>query len=381
MRALRWYGRGDLRLDTVPTPRPAPGHALVRVERVGLCGTDLEEFRSGPHDIPVGSPHPVSGAIAPMIPGHELVGTVVRCDDRPMWIGRRVIPDVVDGCGTCWWCVRHEDGLCPDLVVRGQTTDGGLAEYMVCRSRSLVAVPGTVTTDAAAFAEPVAVATRAVAKAGDLRGATVVVLGAGVVGLLIAQVCLARGASVLGVDIAPKRRELLTRFAVPALTPDACAEAVVAATEHRGADVVFECAGHPATWAQSFSLARRGGTVLLVGISDTTPAFPWRSAVLHELRVVGTAAHVWDTDVTSAVRMIASGVVDVGPLHSLTVALSEVTDILATLSHPNDLANDLAKVLVNPWATASSTMQPHSSPRPHPLTLPKGRPDACRDLP
>ena len=344
MRALRWHARGDMRVDTVPTPRAGPGEALVRVERVGLCGTDVEEYRTGPHDIPVHTPHPVSGAMAPMIPGHEVVGVVVSCADRPDMVGRRVIPDVVDGCGDCWWCHHHEEGLCPRLVVRGQTGDGGLAEFMLCRSRTMVPVPTDVPVDVAAFAEPVAVAMRAVAKAGNLGGAVAAVVGAGVVGNLISQVCLSEGATVIAIDPAAHRRALASQVGAIGVSPEDGATELSAASAGRGADVVFECAGRPDSLDASFRLARRGGTIILVGINDSEPAFRWRETVLHELRVLGTAAHMWDTDVTAAVEALATGRVQVAGLLSRTISLDEVPATLDAFSEPNELA----KVLVHP---------------------------------
>ena len=178
MKALRGHGARDLRLDDIEVPVAGPGRALIRVERVGLCGTDVEEYLHGPLDVPAGAPHPGSGFQTPLALGHEVVGTAVDCPDDPRWVGKRVIPDVVEGCGSCWWCLRHEEGLCRNLVVLATST-GGLAHYMSCRSDTLVPVPGDLGVDIAAFAEPAAVAVRAVAKAGDLRGSTVAVVGVG----------------------------------------------------------------------------------------------------------------------------------------------------------------------------------------------------------
>ena len=349
MRALRWHGRKDLRVETVPVPVPGVGEALVRVDRVGLCGTDLEEYLTGPHDIPVGEPHPVSRATAPMIPGHELVGTVVVCDSRPELIGTTVIPDVVQGCGSCWWCSRHDEGLCPDLVVLGQTADGGLAEFIRCRVETLVIVPPGLSIDVAAFAEPTAVAVRAIAKAGDLRGSTVSIVGAGVVGNLIAQVARANGARVMATDTVEWRRELAGRSGILTMTVENSVENIAGLTGGRMADVVFECAGREPSFALATTHARRGGTIVLVGIGNTTPAFPWRQVVLQEQRVIGSAAHVWDVDVATAVELLAAGHVDPSPMISRVIGLDEV---VATL---DELATSavLAKVLVDPQRGSS----------------------------
>lgn len=346
MQALRWHAARDLRVDTVPLPVAGPGQALIRVERVGVCGTDVEEYLHGPLDIPVGAPHPRSGHRAPLTPGHEVVGVVVDCPDDPSWVGRRVIPDVVEGCGRCWWCARHEEGLCPELVVLGMHAPGGLAEFMICRSSTLVGVPDDVAADIAAFAEPTSVAVRAVAKAGDLRGATVAVVGAGVVGNLIVQVARAAGARVLVSDPSPRQRELaLGAGADLAAADGAEATALLAdATDGRLADVVFECAGRVRAFDDALSVTRRGGTAVLVGLNAENPALPWRDVVLGEKRLIGTAAHMWDVDVASAVQLLGNGTVDPRHLIDEIVGLPEVPGVLERLAQPNDLA----KVLVDP---------------------------------
>lgn len=352
MRALRWYAAHDLRLDDVAVPVVGSGQALVRVERVGLCGTDLEEYLHGPLDIPVGSPHPRSGAQAPLTQGHEVVGVVVECPDRPEWLGRRVIPDVVEGCGRCWWCASHEEGLCPELVVLGMHAPGGLAEFVLCRSATLVEVPAHVEPDVAAFAEPVAVAVRAIAKAGDLRGTAVVVVGAGVVGNLIVQVARAAGALVVAQDPSSGRRALAldAGASVAAADREGTARAVLGMHHGRLADVVFECAGRDESFADSVALTRSGGTVVLVGLSASGPALPWRDVVLGEKRLIGTAAHLWDVDVATAVRLLADGTVDPRPMISDVVPLDGVVDALERLAVPNHLA----KILVDPTREGAS---------------------------
>ncbi|UNK70469.1 alcohol dehydrogenase catalytic domain-containing protein [Microbacterium sp. H1-D42] len=345
MRALRWHGRRDLRVDEIARPTAGTHQAVVRVERVGLCGTDLEEYLHGPVDIPSGTPHHRSGAIAPLTIGHEVVGIVAECPSDPSLVGQRVIPDVVEGCGECFWCQRHEEGLCPDLVVLGQHADGGLAEYMVCRAATLVPVPDTLSPDTAAFAEPTAVAARAVAKAGDLRGTTVIVVGAGVVGNLIAQVARGHGALVITQDPAPHRREIAATMGFA--TAAERHESAQLCAEHsagRLADVVFECAGRQQSLDDAISLTRRGGTTVLVGLDPEPAAFPWRDVVLGEKRLIGTAAHMWDVDVLAAVRLLASGVVDPSPLLSRVVAMDAAASALDELAAPNHLA----KVLVDP---------------------------------
>ena len=310
MRAARWYAARDVRVEDVPVPVPGPGEVLVRVERAGICGTDLEEYLDGPVAIPPG--------VAPLTLGHELVGTVVGTTER-------VIPDVVLGCGRCWWCARHEETLCPDLVVPGLQADGGLAEYLVVPAHTCVPVPAHVELDVAAFAEPVSVAVRALAKAGNLVGTVVAILGAGVIGQLVAQVALAGGAvAVVAVDPVADRRALAERWGARACAPAAAPATVGSCSDGRGADVVVECSGVPGALATSVELSRPGGTIVLVGFHADTEPVPLLPVVLGERRLLGTAAHLWDRDVASAVALLARGTVDVAPLLSAVVPLADV---------------------------------------------------------
>lgn len=301
MRALRWHGRKDVRLDRVPMPVPGPDEVLVRVEMVGLCGTDLEEYESGPLDI----------GDAPVTLGHEVVGTVVASPGGHHDVGTRVIPDVVRACGTCWWCVRHEVGLCERLVVLGLQADGGLADFMVAPAASSVVVSAAVPPEAAVFAEPLSVAVRALRKvpSSSLAGATVLVVGLGTIGLLTVQVAAAWGAgSVVGVDpVAARRRLAVELGASDVLGPDDVADAGGRIGDGRGADVVVECVGAPAAVAQAVLAGRRGATIVLVGTGVADMPIPVREVVLQEKRLIGSAAHVWDEDVAAAVALLERG--------------------------------------------------------------------------
>jgi (R,R)-butanediol dehydrogenase / meso-butanediol dehydrogenase / diacetyl reductase len=328
MRAARWHGALDVRVEDVPKPEPGPGEVLIRVERAGICGTDLEEYLAGPVIIPVGWPHPTSGRQAPLILGHELVGTVVDVGigvSDP--VGRRVVPNIIVGCGRCWWCTRREEALCPKVGVRGFNDDGGLAEYLVSEARRCVPVPDEVGVDVAAFAEPVAIAVRALGKLSTLAGKTVAVVGAGVIGLIVTQLALSAGAvTVIAVDPVLSRRELAAGWGALACDPEASIELVNARTGGRGADIVVECAGVPGTWASSIELSRPGGTVLLIGFHRGAEAVSLLSVVLDERQLIGSAGHMWDVDMASAVALLSRGVVDVLPLRSAVVPLTDVVD-------------------------------------------------------
>jgi 2-desacetyl-2-hydroxyethyl bacteriochlorophyllide A dehydrogenase len=348
MMAGRWYARGDLRVEKVPIPKPKPDEVLVRVLHCGICGSDLEEYRDGPLTVPI-TPHPVSGAFAPMVLGHEVVGIVARsaADGSGPPEGTMVIPDVVDGCEECWWCRQHEPGLCPNLVVRGQTTDGGLAEYMVARGRSCVIVPTGVEPREAALTEPLSVAVRAVRKALPLSGARAAVIGAGTIGQLIAQV-LTRSldaADVVVVDPNQTRLALARKLSGANVSTPEQAERLFEPSSGRGFDVIFECTGRHGQLGSALHRVRAGGLVVAVGLRAEEEAISLNDLVLGERRMVGTAAHVWDTDVVDAINLIATKQVQVAELVTNAVPLGDLVSVAMPLL--NDPASGAVKVVID----------------------------------
>ncbi|MEV4109729.1 alcohol dehydrogenase catalytic domain-containing protein [Nonomuraea sp. NPDC049695] len=345
MKALRWYGRGDVRLDDVEVPRPGPGEVLIAVTLCGICGSDVEEYHAGPIVVPV-SPHPLTGRAAPLTLGHEIVGVVAEAGEGvTLAPGTPVVPDVVLGCGRCWWCARGEYPLCERGAALGLQDDGGLAEYLVAPADRCVPLPGGMSAEVAVFAEPAAVAVRALDKAGDVSGAVVAVVGAGAIGLLVAQVARCRGAAaIVAVDPDPGRRALAGSCGLVAASPgDAADAAVRELTGGRGADVVVESAGTAAAVTGAVSLCRRGGTTVLLGVTPEPAALPALDVVLGEKRVVGSASHRWDTDVRGAVALLHGGHVRVDQLPVQTVPLADAVR-RGLADPPRDLLKTIVEV-------------------------------------
>lgn len=339
MYGARWHGAGDVRVEEIDRPTTLPGQVLVEVERCGICGIDLLEFLAGPVNI---SSHKV-----PVVLGHEVVGTVAECPDETVALGTRVIPDITVGCGTCWACVRHEDMSCQNLAWRGVQLDGGFAHFMVADAATLVPVPDGLDVDRAVFAEPLAVAIRSLRKAGDVVGAVVCVMGAGVFGGLSCQVAANFGAaSVIAVDrSAAHLRAARQLGATEAVRPELAARAVLAASGGRGADIVVETTGGPKRVGEAVRLSRRGGTVALLGLRDADAPLPLVDVVVGERRLIGIAGHIWDHEVTAAVRMLAEGHVDPRPLISTIAPLDRIVeDGFARLATDRDTL----EVLIDP---------------------------------
>lgn len=329
MFAARWHGRSDVRVEVVSRPRPAPDQAVVAVELAGLCGSDAEEYLHGP-----------VVARPPVTLGHEIVGRVDEpaADGSGPAAGTRVVVDVVTGCGRCFWCRRHEEGLCPGLVVTGLDADGGLAEFVLGRAERLVPVPDTLDPRIAVLAEPTAVAVRATRKVGSLLGAGVLVVGGGTIGMLTGQLARSSGAGeVVVVEPAAYRRDLLASWGLTAVwhaDPAARAASVRAALDDRNADLAFECSGRNGMPAEAIGLVRSGGTAILLGVTPEAEALPTLDVVLGEKTIVGSAAHMWDDDTAVAVGLLASGSIDASAMLTHTFDLANAAEAFQALVDP-----------------------------------------------
>lgn len=348
MRAARWHGQRDVRVEEVPVPTAGAEQVLVEVEWCGICGTDLEEYRDGPVNIPL-EEHSLTGQKAPITLGHEIVGKVVEStrDGSGPPEGARVIPDVVLGCGDCWWCRRHQEGLCERGAVVGLHADGGLAKYVAVTGETCVPVPPDLEADVAALAEPTSVAVRALRKVPAPIGSSLLVIGAGTIGLLVVQVARESGMSnIIVTDPNPKRLELALALGADfAFEPDGIEECLLEATAGIGPDVVIECSGVPGLAKQAIHLARRGGVAVLVGLHGKEEPFDLLDTVLGEKHIIGSAAHLWDEDVASAVNLLSRGKVRGRPLLTTHISLEEVVEGFSILEASSP---EVLKILVTP---------------------------------
>ncbi len=349
MLAARWFGRRDIRVEQVPEPGALPpGWLRLRVEACGICGTDVEEYESGPLVIPV-KPHPLTGQAAPLTLGHEVAGVVEEVGPGvTLQPGTRVAVDGNRFCGRCRWCKRAEYHLCVTPGQLGLHADGGLAEQMLAPAFMCVPYGAHVPADHAALAEPLAVAVRAVRRARLDLDATVAVLGVGPVGLLAIQVARTAGAgAVLAIERHPHRRALALKLGADmAVTPEEAPEAAMAMTRGIGLDTVFEAAGTPDAVAAAVRLARRGGTTVLLGVFNGTASLDVLDILVGEKRILASLSHVYDTDFTTAVSLIDRNLLQLEPLISDRIRLTEVvkSGFEALVAAPSAHL----KVMVNP---------------------------------
>jgi (R,R)-butanediol dehydrogenase/meso-butanediol dehydrogenase/diacetyl reductase len=338
MRAARWHGRRDVRVEDVPIPRVGPGEVLLRVSWCGICGTDVEEYRDGPVVIPVDRPNPLTGQRAPVTLGHEFAGEVVEIgpEVEGIAVGDRVVPDICLFCGECHYCLRHEYALCASWAAIGLHADGGLAEYVKAPARQCIRLPDEIGDEEAALIETTEVAVRAVRKAGVRLGDTVAIVGDGAVGLITLQVARAAGATTaILLGHRAGRLEIGRRLGASAVldTRDpSWAQAVADLTDGLGVDVAIECGGRPEAIHDSIAATRKGGRIVLLAVLGTPVPIDTWALVEGERTITGSVQHHFDEDLPIAVRLMASGLVDPRPLIGRRIPLERVvTDGFAAL--------------------------------------------------
>ena len=312
MRASSYGGAGRFTTHDVPMPKPGLGEALLRVRRVGICGTDLHIFQGHlDHRVQKG------GVI-----GHETFAEVVEAPaGSGFTAGDRVVVDPVVSCEQCRACRMGAYYLCQKLKVRGVDMTGGMQEYWAVPVSQLLRVPNTLDDDQAAVIEPLAVATHDVDRAGVKAGDRVMVFGGGPIGALIAMVARGRGAEVAVVEINPYRIGLLEDLGLTTVGPDIDVHRFTETFTHGdGVDVAFEVTGNPAAARMVTDVVRVWGTVSIVAIhAEPIPINLYRMFE-RELTIHGARLYA-RRDWEEAIRLAASGLVPLAPLVSRTIPL------------------------------------------------------------
>ena len=335
MRASSLVGPRSAVVVDVPAPVAAAGQVVVDVERVGLCGTDVEFFTgqmSYLHD---------GHAAYPLRLGHEWCGTVASVGDAvdAAWLGRRVTGDTMLGCGRCDRCRSGRQHVCAqrfEIGIRGGWP-GALAEQLLVPASALHALPAEIDVVAGALVEPGGNALRAVRAADLAPGRRVLVWGPGSIGLLAASFAAADGAEVHLVGTEQRSLDFARSLGHPHVwAPDELPDLPF--------DAVVDCTYGAEVPARALELVEPGGRLVLIGISGTPSTVDTRTLVLKDVTAVGILSA--SPGLAGAVQSYASGAVDPRPLVAATVGLAEVGDVLAGWRPPGAGAGP--KVQVDP---------------------------------
>jgi erythritol/L-threitol dehydrogenase len=316
MQAVVCHGPQDYRLEEVPVPRPGPGQALVRVEAVGICASDLKCYHGAAKFW--GDANRPAWAETQVIPGHEFVGEVVQLDDEAAdrWgvqVGDRVVSEQIVPCWQCRYCLRGQYWMCGphDMYGFKRRTPGAMAQYMVYTGESLVHKVGKSLPAAhAAFAEPLSCALHAVERADIRFDDVVVVAGCGPIGLgMVAGAAAKSPAEVIALDMAPAKLEL-AKLCGATRTVDIGeqdpVEVVKDLTGGYGADVYLEGTGHPSAVPQGLNLLRKLGTYVEYGVFGSDVTVDW-SIISDDKELDVRGAHLGPGCWPAAIRMLEAG--------------------------------------------------------------------------
>lgn len=316
-RAVVWYGPNDLRLEELPLPPLGPRDVLIANVACGLCATDV---------------HAVDGLIPfytpPRVLGHEVAGRVVAVGEgvRGLASGQAVAVDTTLGCGACFYCQEGKRFTCPWRSAYAS----GMAQYQVAPDGVVYPLPAGLPIELGAFAEPLSCCLHAV-EISELRaGESVAIVGAGAIGLLTLLAARLAGATTAVVaDLDAARRELALRLgATLAVEPtrDDLRAAVREATGGLGADRVFEAVGAAATVEAAIPLARRGGTVTVIGVAPSDAEVRIRPYELFEREITLRFSYIRAFEFRRAVALLPH--LDLAPLLTRHFPLERAAEAL-----------------------------------------------------
>ncbi|MFD0716013.1 zinc-binding dehydrogenase [Paenibacillus sp. GCM10027626] len=342
MKALVYQGAKQIVVEEREMPQLKPGEAIIRVEAVGICGSELEGYLG--HS---------SIRIPPLVMGHEFCGIIDQLSAGgagTFQIGDRVIVNPLIACGICDRCQLGRANICRNRQIIGIHRPGAFTEYVAVPLANMHPVPGTMEPKLASLAEPLAVCIHAV-KLGLQPFGDAVIFGAGPIGLLTLQTALAMGArKVLVVDRQAERlafaKGLGAETAAPEETEAQCRHLFGSC----GVDTMIDCVGVKATREQALQLVNPGGTVVLVGLGQDQSLASFNHAVRQEISLIGSYTYS-NEDFAQAVHLLVNR--KITDRHwSAACSLHEAPAIFAALT---DGTAKFSKYVINPAAERGET--------------------------
>lgn len=324
MRAARYYGNQDIRVDDVDYPTPDDGEVLIEVAACGICGSDVGMYLHGP--MTEGGDH------LPYIMGHELGGTVVEtAPGVDIETGTEVVLNPLVACEDCRYCDVALYNLCQNLSVIGAQRPGGYAEQVVAPAGNVVPLPDGVTPAMAAVSEPITVAYHGLRQSPLQSGQSAAVIGMGPIGLGLVQLAKDAGAStVFASGHREARRELATQLGADVVIDPREVDPAEAVREElgNGVDVAFEVAGRESAFNDALAVTKAGGHATLLGVFEGDIEFDPMTLVDHQRSINASAAYqtgpLADRDFGAVLEKMASGALDAEALVTSRIDLADI---------------------------------------------------------
>ena len=310
MRALVWEGPRTMTMHEQPVAQPEADEVLIKVSYAGICGSELSGYLG--HN---------ALRVPPVVMGHEFAGELVALGSEAKAInpalatGQGVTVNPLIYCGTCPYCRQGLNQLCANRRLIGAHRPGAFAEYVSVPAKMTTPLPETLDHRTGALVEPVAVGVRLGELAGEVAGETVLIVGAGPIGLLALQAVQARGAKQIFIaDLSPERLGMGRDLGGATLNPAEVdvVETVLDATDGRGAAVAVDAVGLAVTRQQCTAATRSTGTVVLSGLHEETSAMPAADIIRREIVVRGCFAYT-PANFAKAIEQLAAGKIRLDP--------------------------------------------------------------------
>lgn len=339
MRCVKLIDVKKLELSEMEKPVSVDGSVVFKVESAGICGSDIHNFDNGN---PKG-----------LVLGHEFAGTVVDPGNRDdLKVGDRITGLPISPCGVCYSCKSGNPQYCAvtwnEAIGLSLTNPGGYAEYSSCRSDYIKKLPDNVSFDEGCMVEPSAVSLHAVNLADVKVGDRVLIVGAGIIGLMAAEFAKLDGASYVAiVEVNSKRGEKAKTYGFVDDYFDAKDEHVIEnlmKVSYGGFDKVIECCGNGAAVGEAIMTVKPGGTVVLVGVSTAPITVPLVVSVMKEVKLQGAIAYT-ETEFENVIRLISEKIINVEKYIDARVGLDKAQESFERLISGND---DAIKIIFKP---------------------------------
>lgn len=339
MQAAVFYGARDLKIQDVKLRKPKSNEILLKVHACGVCGTDVHIYEGAEGSATV---------FPPVILGHEFSGEVCEIGDdvKNIKIGDRVCVDPNIYCGNCHFCRKGQVHLCDQITAIGVTIDGGFAEYCIVPEKQAYKLPENVGYEEGALSEPIACCLHGIDQSEINPGDTVLIIGGGTIGLMMLQLAKITGATrlILSEPVKEKRELALKLGADVVLDPvrEDFEQAIQSHTQS-GVEVAIECVGRKETMEQAIHSARRGGAIMMFGLTPPNCEIPLKPFDVFRRELTIKSSFINPFTQARAVELLGSGRLKVKELISQVVSLENLSNIFE-----NDDVRKMGKVILKP---------------------------------
>lgn len=317
MKAAVFYGKEDIRVEEKEIPEINDDEVLIKVSYCGICGSDLTAFRTGNY---------VLGTVI----GHEFSGIVEKAGKNVTGVteGNRVTGASIIPCGNCSYCLSGKPNLCRNSQLTGITINGAFAEFVKLPSKAVFRIPDNLEMKYAALTEPLSIVVHALYESDYRDGISVLVQGAGPIGLLLVSLLSRSAQKILVSEISEKRLELARKINNSIITINPARENIFSKidmeTDGEGIDMIFDTTGSPKSVISDFTLVRRGGEIIHVGIPEEKCEADFFTTVVNEITIKG--AYESFNEIPVAINLLSEKKVDGSKIITSTINLDEIVE-------------------------------------------------------